>query len=207
MKDFVLATQPTIGVAFGDWKKTTKSPVCDVLLCDENIWDQWKLQLPDASIGLVRQRLESALTYERKLGPGAFSVNVGVNSWVRRYKDSQTYKSFNYYAAGELQVRYYFLLKRQVRRGLAGNNFSGPYTGVAVNYSFWGYDSEHLTGYSDHRDTRTMSAPLSLGYQQRFFGKLYLDASISYARNLYSSSPVIGRSFSFSPNLKIGFTF
>lgn len=207
MKDAVLATMPTIGIAFGDWKKAEKMPICDVLLCDERIHDQWKVQLPDVLIGLVNQRVETALAYERKVGRSSFSVNASINGWARRYKNPETYKSFNYNVAAELQLRYYLLQKMQIRRGSAGSNFSGPYGGVAVSYSFSGYNSEHLTGHFDNWHNRMVSTPLSLGYQQRFFGKLYLDASVSYTRSLHSSSPITNKPAGFLSRLNIGFTF
>jgi len=210
-EDFVLATQPTIGIAFGDWKRAAQTPACDVLLCDERIQGQWKLRLPDAVIGWTIQRAETGLAYERKIGSSPFSVEAGLTSWARRFYTRHYDKSFNYYATGQLELRYYFLQKTQIRRGLAGNNFSGPYGGVAASYTFSGYHYKDRfrdqTGRVNDWESRTANIQASVGYQQRFFGRLYLDASVYYSKVIHYSFDRLHRPYGLSSRVSIGFTF
>lgn len=208
-EDLVLTTHSSFGIAFGDWKRAAQTPACDVLFCDEKIQHQWKLQIPDAVIGLKDQRGRAGLAYELKIGNknSPLSAEVSIDSWIHRRRDRSMYDQLSYYATGELQLRYYFLQLRQIRKGRGGSNFSGPYAGIAVNYSFSGDKLDYGTGESHEAKYRYARMPLYLGYQQRLFGRIYIDGSLFYSRHLNSGANLVGNRYFFGSKLNIGFTF
>jgi hypothetical protein len=202
-KDFVLATQPLIGIAIGDWKRTGASANCEILLCDEQIDHHWKVGLPDITIGLKSQRATLDVYYEKKIKKSAFSIQPGIKvSYLRRYYFEDISQS-SYYANLAMAVRYYFLQKLQMKKGKTGNSLSGPYTSLSVDYHLF------ISTFEAYTATQTGdlgSAALSVGYQQRLFRKIYVDGSIGYTRWLLVKYPG-DTGGQFALKLSLGFTF
>ena len=51
LENWSFSSQSSFGFAFGDWKRSEKAPLCDLLLCDEQLKQQWKVRLPELSFG------------------------------------------------------------------------------------------------------------------------------------------------------------
>ncbi|GGB96171.1 hypothetical protein [Dyadobacter sediminis] len=208
--NFVLGTQTNIGIALGDWKKSVTSPLCDVIICDELIHDQFKIEMPNIAIGLQHQIARGSFAYERKLGDSPLSLQANlVYSFYNHNQTGFYHDRFTYASAG-LEFRYYFLQNYRIRHGKAGGNFSGPYAGLKSNYGMNMYKSGSVFQPEFHRDEtfRSLTHALTLGYQQRLFKRIYIDGSISYqkTRNYgfhYSgdSRPVL------MSKIAVGFTF
>jgi hypothetical protein len=178
-KDFVLTTQSAFGIAMGDWKKSKRAPACEVLLCDEQISDQWKVQLPDITVGLRLQTGNTSIAYERRIGGSPFSVEASVSAWLTRRTTSDVVHA-TYYFTGGVHLRYYYLQKMQLRRGSGGGNFSGPYAGIGASSLLSGFHVKDVQArYKDHAWYET--ATFSMGYQQRLFKSLYIDGSVYYS--------------------------
>ncbi len=79
-RNFILSTQMTVGVAFGDWKQNVPTEICEVLLCDEEIHNQWKLRFPEASFGLGQRSLRLGIAREAKFGTSPFSIDLATNA-------------------------------------------------------------------------------------------------------------------------------
>ncbi len=215
------SSQVSFGLAFGDWKKSARIPLCDLLLCDEYLTDQWKIKLPELTVGAYLSRIKLGMAYERKMKSSPFSLNVQFDSGLNNgynYMRFESRKPRGFYgkyrnarsreinAAFSIQPRYYFLQKRQRLRGKAGNGFSGIYTGVNTEYNL--YLGKH--NYLQSREVSKMNdhifraGPL-LGFQQRLFSHGYVDFNTSYNFQGYANSTET--SFTFKGNLTIGFAF
>ncbi|QRR02442.1 hypothetical protein [Dyadobacter sandarakinus] len=209
-ENFVLGSRFNIGLAVGDWKKSATAPLCDVIFCDELVRGQWKVQAPYFVLGLRNQVVRSELAYERALGKTSFSVQADAGIYLAHQAIfRETYNTNTALNAG-LSLRYYFLQKFQARRGKGGSNLSGPYAAFSGGY---GRNKAHSR--SDFpsvpevsRVSTGFSVTPALGYQQRLFGKLYIDASLFYLKPIAAGA----ESFFFarpylSSRMTIGFTF
>ncbi|MCE7062774.1 hypothetical protein [Dyadobacter sp. CY343] len=197
-RNTMIATQFNVGLAFGDWKRSDKTPTCDILRCDEQDQDQWKVQLPDLVIGLKYQRAALGIAYERKIGKSAFSYSAYANA---------NYHNDNYYRFGNVttgvSLRHYFLQKHQMLRGKTGNSFSGVYWAASAAYDWTWVRSQF---YNEQSQTKRFDSPmfsLALGYQQRLFKRLYFDVSAFYNRSTLYGKP---NNF-FSSKMSLGMTF
>ncbi|TLV02177.1 hypothetical protein [Dyadobacter luticola] len=204
-KDFVLTTRSSFGFALGDWKKSRHSPACEVLLCDEQVSGQWKLQIPNITLGLRLQRGNTSIAYERRIGQSPFWVQADVHAEAVR--NAGPFISLVTYQAGSgVELRYYYIQKAQVRRGTGGGNLSGPYLGVGATTFIPGFDSNIDSGkYKDHAWYHAATA--SWGYQQRLFKRIYVDGSLSYSHILNDSSTYLVPPKMLSIRVAFGFTF
>lgn len=152
------------------------------------------------------------INYEHKIGKSSFSVlaELGNSDLLNRY---HFYRYFRYRQKEEfvterdvgslnvqmdVAVRYYFLMKRRTRKHLKGNNFNGFYASAAVSNLF-----NHIrrTRSEYHQppngverlqritqDNTVVWDPsrvlFSLGYQRRFWGRVYGDISFGQIVNL-----------------------
>jgi hypothetical protein len=205
-KDFVLTTKSSFGIALGDWKRSKKVPACEVLLCDEQISDQWKVQVPDITIGLRMQTGNMGLAYERRIGRSPFSVEANVNTWLAR-RSSPYFASTIYQASGGLQLRYYYLQKMQLRKGSGGGNLSGPYAGIGASTLLFGNKRKDDVSTQFHDQVWYRTAAFSLGYQQRLFKSLYVDASVYYSQLMGSYTRYFIQDKKLSAKAAFGFTF
>jgi hypothetical protein len=178
-RNAVIATRSLLGLAFGDWKRHDKGPLCDVLHCDYFVKQHFKIRLPEVNIGINDQSFRAEVGYERKLGKSPVSVNLSIGNET----DRSSYGGSWLVMAGEAQVRWYYLQKRQIRMGKATDNLSGLYAAPRFIYNYdrrvsW-YDVLISPRRSVYRSWGT-SIGLLAGYQQRLFNRLYFDAGVSY---------------------------
>jgi hypothetical protein len=214
-----LSTQASFGFAFGDWKKADIGPLCDVFLCDEHLSGQWKIRLPELTLGRYMIRIRTAFAFEKKVGTSPFSINFQVNAdhsdgfndiRIPEYIPGFRYmrsRSKEKAASFSIQPRYYFLSKIQKMRGKGGHGFSGPYTGVNTAFVYY-KGTHHLYRYnSTYLNIRTNSihaGPL-LGYQLRVFRHGYVDCNTSYNFKDYLNSTET--EFGFTTNITVGLAF
>jgi hypothetical protein len=210
VKNFVLGTQANIGIAFGDWKKSATSPLCDVIFCNELIQDQFKIEMPNIAIGLKHQIARGSFAYERKLADSPLSVQANLSySFYNHNEPAYGHDQFSNFDAG-LEFRYYFLQKYRMRHGKAGGNFSGPYTGLKSNYGMNIIKTKYYfsSEYNSDRTFNSLSGALVLGYQQRLFKRIYIDGAISYQKLFNSGLQYYGYSRPvLLSKLTLGFTF
>ncbi|MDR6804998.1 hypothetical protein J2Y45_002694 [Dyadobacter sp. BE34] len=177
-RNAVIASRSVLGLAFGDWKRNGSGPLCDVLHCDYFVKQHFKIRLPEVNIGLNNQLLRMEVGYERKLGKSPLSVNLSIGNETSH----SSYGGYSLPTVGEAQLRWYYLQKRQVRKGKASDNLSGLYAGsrFAYNYDRSVY-RDYVTGGRYVYSFWNTSAGVLAGYQQRLFNKLYFDATVSYS--------------------------
>ncbi|MCE6987975.1 hypothetical protein [Dyadobacter sp. CY323] len=208
--NFILGTNLNIGLAIGDWKKTTAAPFCDVIFCDELVKGQWKVQMPNISIGVRNQIVRTEVDYERKLGKSPLSVQGGAGMSLY---NSTRYQSMHdrYFSVGaNAQFRYYFLRNLMERRGKGASDLSGPYAGVEGGYGIYFSKSQfnYQPEFNSNTKTRSWNTSLLLGYQQRLFSRIYIDASLIYMKGFASGTTYPGQSKPvFTSKMTVGFTF
>ncbi|GGN07800.1 hypothetical protein GCM10010967_49280 [Dyadobacter beijingensis] len=146
------------------------TPVCDVLLCDEEIQNQWKLRFPEASLGLGQRSLRFGIAREAKFATSPFSIDLNANA---EFYDTEIARMKGYWVKLGLQGRYYFLQQKHIRRGKSGNNLSGFYTALEIA----NFMTKRTAAWSFNR--QYWGASISGGFQQRLFRNIYVDTSIS----------------------------
>lgn len=214
-----LSTQASFGLAFGDWKKAAIGPLCDVFLCDEHLSHQWKVRLPELTLGRYMVRIRTAFAFEKKIGTSPFSVNFQLNAdHSDGFNDTKNpeYNSRNRYTMSRskekavsfsVQPRYYFLSKMQKLRGKGGHGFSGPYTGINTAYAY--YKGDHrfyrISISQIKNETSAIHAGPLLGYQLRVFRHGYVDCNTSYNFKDYLKSSKTD--FGFTTNITVGLAF
>jgi hypothetical protein len=190
--DFAIASRTSMGLAFGDWKRNKNIEMCEVLRCDENISQQWKLLWP--KIYLSSQFIQGTigLAYERKFGSSPVSVNAQVITDYLRIalNEPASYPkiiSNDVQVWPSLQLRYYLDQKQAIRNGKGGQNLSGLYLGPHSDFVF--YQSETI--YGEGRPKRHLGLGAAAGFQQTLFGKAYVDLSVSVSHNLLNTQPEV----------------
>ncbi len=221
LENWSFSSQTSFGFAFGDWKKSGKAPLCDLLLCDEQLKDQWKIRLPELTFGYYLNRIKLGVAYERKIKTSPFSLNyqldIGLNrgfDYIRRknkhpndfYSKYQVASSAEISQTLSIQPRYYFLQNRQKIRAAGGNGLSGVYAGINGEYNF--YSGRH-NPYQEGKNTTTtqnnVRTGLLLGFQQRLFAHGYIDFNTSYNYQIDLNTST--NSFGLQGNLGLGFAF
>lgn len=172
-RNAVIASRSLLGLAFGDWKRNNKGPLCDVLHCDYFVKQHFKIRLPEVNIGIEDQSLRAEVGYERKLGKMPVSVNLTIGNESNLSSGEQN----SFATVGEAQIRWYYLQKSLVRKGKASDNLSGLYVGPRFAYNY-----DRIV-YRQRRAFNTwhISTGVLAGYQQRLFSKLYFDAGVSFS--------------------------
>ncbi|MCF0070219.1 DUF3575 domain-containing protein [Dyadobacter sp. CY261] len=183
--NFAIGTQMSLGVAMGDWKRQRKTALCDVLICDEHVESHWKLLFPDISVGIRHQRALAMIMYERQVGQTPFSVQI-------QFESNYWRDSYNGQPGSRLtlipgiQLRSYFLQKSRERKGLGGSSLSGMYAALVSNYMRFDVN-QVLTGFPDQQGPvkyrsrgEYLNAGVKVGYQQRLFGRMFIDVSYGY---------------------------
>jgi hypothetical protein len=199
--EWSVSTQASFGIAFGDWKGSKTGPLCDILLCDQQLSALWKIRLPELTLGYYLNRGRLGIAYERKFRTSPFSLNVqfdlGMNRAfdfmrnrkelnVDRYENLERRKmimvhSSEFFPTLSVQPRYYFQQKRQKLTGKGGSGLSGVYAGIHSEYSY--YIGKHSFSLFTRenlviRKSLIKAGPL-LGFQQRLFRHGYVDANAS----------------------------
>lgn len=217
-QNLTLSSQASFGFAFGDWKRTGVLPLCDLLLCDETITDQWKIRFPELTFGYYLNRARIGIGYERKISQKPFSLNFQFDLGLNRGFNYIRSKSFSGENGGifadysheavprfTFQPRYYITQKRRRLQGKSGNGLSGIYTGMNSEYSYYFGRHEIIAGLGgDNRVIKKhiINAGLLLGMQQRLFSHGYLDfnTSLNYQNQSATSTNHLG----LKANLAIG---
>jgi len=214
-QNFFLTTNASLGLAIGDWKRKPSPGLCDILVCDEQISGQWKLTMPEVLLGLYKWQASSGISYEKKIGKTPFSIEPGVSAGFQG-NDSFTSLSTSLATGASLGLRYYLLEKFLFRRGLSGQNFSGPYLSAGAGYSF----SRNRNKDTDQpewdyaREVQTLGYTTALGFQQRFFKRFFIDGYVSYGwtrvldERTRNTEKIYTQNFrGFNSNFSVGFTF
>jgi len=187
--DFAIITRTNLGLAFGDWKRTNNLPVCEMLRCDEFLGSQWKVLWPVLNLGPRTQRATVGLAYERKIGKTPLSLNAQIfadyyhhfNGYIINFRNTS---DVAYQIQPSLQMRYYFLQKRKIKRGTGGNNLSGLYLGP---YSDYVKISERLNQEANKREH--LGAGFIVGYQKTLLRNGYIDIYSEESWNLLRRVP------------------
>ncbi|SKC03993.1 hypothetical protein [Dyadobacter psychrophilus] len=191
IKNYVLGSQARIGIALGDWKKSGKNPLCDVIVCDEIVHNQLKIEMPNMAIGIGKQTINAGLAYEKKLGNSPVSVQANTNFFLYNQSGQDSYKISFLAASAGLELRYYFLQRFLIRNGKTGGNLSGPYTALKGGYDFsrfkrrYPFDGQVTLQKSFHE----LNTAVVLGYQQRLFKRIYIDGSVFYNKPFLITAP------------------
>ena len=222
-----LSSQASFGFAFGDWKKAQKPPICDVLFCNENFKQQWKIKLPELTVGYDLNRLRAGFAYERRIKNSPFSINfqldIGLSSGLNYFysKDLENISDLNPFfflmysvskeanLVASIQPRYYFLQNRQQIRGRNNSGMSSFYTAINIENSLnrgkYNLKDPFLASELINIKRNTLHIGPMLGFQQRVFKNGYIDlnTSYNYKREFYNAE----NSFGFRGNLSVGFAF
>jgi hypothetical protein len=176
VRNLILASRSAVGFAFGDWKKNGRAPLCDILRCDYLIRQQFKIKLPEINIGLDVQSIRAKVAYERKLGKAPLSIEASISNVTDNYGKGE-YSTTNISTMGNLELRYYFLQRRQIRQGKASDNLSGFYLAPHIAYKHTYVNVSRTVNFN----RQSVSYGGIAGYQQRLFGNIYFDATLSYS--------------------------
>lgn len=224
-------TEVNLGLAVGDWKRTAKPLLCELIRCDQQIRQHWKIQIPDVKFGQFQKTLGIGVGYEVALGNTPISLNFiynlnlqKANNYLQGYFYNQTQSGW---FAGNtrsnersqlfsIQPRYYIMQNSRHRKGTGGNGLSGIYSGINLQYAI--YRSSHIAEsvYDSHvnswrqeytftvNENSLRAGPL-LGIQQRLFKNGYIDfnTSCNWERRIGEMATVIW----IRANLAIGFAF
>ena len=125
------------------------------------------------------------LSFEQKIKQSSWSINTDLNLSLQNYsvKSPNTFgaKYFNSSAAVVIQPRYYYNLKKRIRKGKSANNLSGNYVALAGSQSLYFFNSvdnpvRSYKGLSGWNNTR--AAFITWGMQRRIFSKGFFDFQI-----------------------------
>lgn len=183
--DFEISTRSSLGFAFGDWKRTNNIPLCEILYCDEFVNDQWKILWPILRLSNHMTNGTIGFAYERKFGKSPLSINSQILIDYRRSRSdyviaSRAVSSKNYQTQPSLQIRYYFLQRKKIKKGTGGNNLSGLYFGPYSDYIKYVYRvSEDPKTTTEH-----LGIGFTIGYQKTLFRRAYIDVSGAQSWNL-----------------------
>lgn len=191
-ESIVFATQTSIGLAYGDWKKSHRPPLCEVLSCDEDFGRQFKVRFPEISLGLNRQSFRAEIALEQKLGKSPLTLNVIVGSQTYR-SSSEGFSMLDFSLVSEVQLRYYALQKRRILKGKSRNNLSGLYGGPVLQYHYV-YEN-----FGRAYINKNLGGGVAAGYQERLFKNIYFDTALSYA--------IVDWNYNFEMRAKVGLGF
>lgn len=224
-------TEVNLGLAVGDWKRTSKPLLCELIRCDQQTRQHWKIQIPDIKFGQYQKTLGFGIGYEVAVGKSPVSLNFQYNINLQK-ANNYLYGRFESEMRGgwfaentrskersqqfSIQPRYYIMQNAKQRRGSVGNGLSGIYSGVNLEYAI--YKGNHIAeslynSYGNHwtpeytfkvNESSFRAGPL-LGMQQRLFKNGYIDfnTSCNWERIKESGATIIR----VRANLTIGFAF
>ncbi|SEJ01041.1 hypothetical protein SAMN05216327_105259 [Dyadobacter sp. SG02] len=213
------SSQASLGFALGDWKRVDKAPLCDILLCDAQVRNQWKVRLPEVTVGYYLNRLKAGVAFEQRLGAWPLTLNFqldaamnnGFNliryenmSWGYFRKYMQVY-SREKIVSFSVQPRYYVFTKKQQLKGRSTNGMSGAYAGLNMQYYY--YKGKHSDIQPDdlRREDNIVNVGPLVGFQLRLFNHGYFDCNTSYNFQDYLKSTETD--FGFRTNITLGLAF
>ena len=210
---FLFQTQWSLGMAWGDFKRSKLPPTCDVLRCYDNNTQLLKIAWPNLIIGNNQQSLSTSFAFEKQLGKSRFSLNIQndlqIDHWhLPNYFDFSTSSSadfslFSIKSTTYLQPRFYFRKKTSTNSSL-----SGFYTGVSLMHFFTHYGSKSNGIGSYNNRYNTLEFGLSVGFQQKVFKHGYVDLSLTAGRMIHDfKANYEDKKWFLRPSLKVGFSF
>ncbi|WP_031526410.1 hypothetical protein [Dyadobacter crusticola] len=216
LHDWTFSSQVGFGFAFGDWKKSANPPLCDILYCNQEVRHQWKIRLPETTIGYYNNKIRIGIAYEKKIADLPLSLNFQIDAAFNRgfHRISQDYEplprelvqmySSEHSASFSIQPRYYLLMKKRQLQGKNTNGLSGLYTGANAEYFY--YNGKHGAYITElRRKDHVLNAGPLLGFQLRLFQNGFFDCNTSYNYQDYLASTK--SDFGFRTKVSLGLAF
>ena len=211
-REWQLRTELRFGMAIGDFKKTKKRPLCDVLKCYEEQQSLWKFSWPQITLGPREQSLVSSIAYERRIGNSAFSINTQLDFQLMHgaYQNvfyqgaSGNLNLSKVYLLASIQPRFYFTQSRRIKQYGTGHNLSGWYVAGSVNVIIENDVVAFNNSTSQKFQFNRFGLKPALGFQQQLFQNGYVDFSVSPLWAGKGNNPINNI---FGANLKLGFAF
>ncbi|KQS33941.1 hypothetical protein [Dyadobacter sp. Leaf189] len=202
---FAITSRTSMGIGFGDWKRQKNLPICEVLFCEDDVQQQWKLLWPKLYLSPNFVNGTVGAGYERKIAKSPFSLNTQVTAFYMRiaskglsYPLNRVSVSNDFQVHSSIQMRYYLHQRQNIRLGKGGNNLSGPYIGPYADHLF--YHSETIFGVG--KSKKHVGLGVGFGQQQTIFNKAYVDLSVGVSHNLLKTDADSKR---FLGAVKLGF--
>lgn len=179
MKDYRLgiSSRAVIGLAFGDWKKKTGLPVCEVLRCHEVVNSQFTVSWPDFFVSRHNQSLAGGVGFERKLF-GSFSAKARIDGFIfnQSYKTKDMEGSiFTAEVVSAVQLRYYAFQRKLRKTGRGGYDLNGIYIGPLAEHSV--FRNRYVTNsvVETGGTVNVLRGGIVAGYQRTLFKNAYID--------------------------------
>ncbi|SDF52314.1 hypothetical protein SAMN04487996_11166 [Dyadobacter soli] len=219
LENWSLASQLSMGFAFGDWKRARRAPLCDILFCDAQIRSQWKIRLPELTVGYYLNRVKIGVAFEKKLGTWPASINFQLDAAMNNgfnqikygnmlwgyYRDYMQVYSREKVLSFAVQPRYYALTKRQQLKGKSTNGMSGLYAGINTQYYYYKGKHSDIPPDDLRREDNIINVGPMAGFQLRLFNHGYFDCNTSYNFQDYLKSTETN--FDFRTNITLGLAF
>ena len=184
-----ISSKATIGFAFGDWKKKTDLPFCEVLRCQEVVRSQFTILWPHLVLGLRYQSAAEGIGFEQKLS-GSLSVKAQVDGFIFNqsdYVDDMKEHLFSAELLSAIQLRYYVSQRKSRKTGKGGYDLNGFYIGPLGEYSLSRTSNSYRGVYTaGTRDS--LRGGIVTGYQRTLFKNAYVDVEWRMAWQLGMSS-------------------
>lgn len=191
VSDFIITTRTNLGLAFGDWKRAKRIPLCDIINCERFVGHQLKVLWPKVSIGNRLIKGTMGISYEKKIAKSPVSINLQIFADYRKLTylnsliiDQTNFFNSSYQIQPSIQIRYYYLQKRNMRRGTGGNNLSGLYAGPYSDY----------VSFSDAKfriksNKELLGVGFIAGYQKTLLKNAYVDIFGAQSWNILPDGP------------------
>lgn len=194
---YQLGNYLNIGLAYAkDKYKLDREKLCPVLRCyaaDSYVFKTNFTELISMFLGdkAMRLKFRPEIAFEKKLGQSPFSINTQLSAYLF-YNEiySASYRDFTYKIDALLEARWYYNLKKRIRKGRTGNGLSANYIAVG------GLIAYGNTIYNFREEFRN-NLHLITGWQRLFGEHLYFDLSIgityqpAYSKYSYRLEPRI----------------
>lgn len=202
-----LHTEMRLGLAIGDFTRSSKQPLCDVLKCYENEKQLWKFTWPSIRLAAKEQSFASSVAFERKILNSSFSINAQIDGYFFNQSitppGSISNKSQQLELWSSLQGRYYFLQKYRLAKHDGGSNLSGLYGALSL------FNITERTSINiQHFYLNSFELGPTLGFQQKIFNRGYIDYHFSFSKSIDESRNYprsVAGEFTFRPSFKLGF--
>lgn len=167
---WLLNYQVTWGAVFGKRKKEDTS-IDNFIEYYEEANDMWKIDLFNLFQGLNEKGATGRLhiAYERKISKSQFSIENGLQYLYSFDIDTKDYENQLLF---QVEPRFYFQLRKDIRKGKAANNLSSIYLGFLNQWNISGADLS--------RRNNRYNYDLVWGAQLRFFENLYGDVRLGF---------------------------
>lgn len=200
-----LFTEINLGLAVGDWKRTAKPLLCDLIRCDQQVNQHFKIQIPDLKFGKMQKAFGTSFAYEVLLGKMPISLNFQYDlslqkatNYLHGYFDTSAHDGWYAYDTRSkeqshtisIQPRFYLNQRKNLRLGKVGRALSGVYAGINSEYALYKGTHTELSRWDEHimvntpeftfetKSANFRAGPL-LGIQQRLFKNGYVDLNTS----------------------------